>query len=256
MQVRREVWGEVVARAACGLPWATVLGDLDQAAFPMLGALDPYGDAVFNHRQVPALLRELDLRPPNAAAHGLLRFAPCATWCHEDCTTICCLPVISQRRSERTSGSEPGSPRVLRPALLASPCLSQRMGTIGRTVAHQLADECRASLDGGHGGATRCVCENFLYGFKAAPRGRSRRRLGRRGRAPAAAPARPASGARSAGAKGKDGAAETRGSHGAAADLTRGPLAAAPSGLCGRPGRPPDRGQAYSRRPRVKSAAP
>jgi hypothetical protein len=99
------------------------------------------------------------------------------------------------------------------------------------------------------------LCENFLYGFKAAPMG------------PLAPPtrdgsvglplrsARPASGARSAGAKGRTGAAETQGSHGAAADLTRGPLAAAPSGLCGRPGRPPDRGQAYSRRPRVKSAA-
>jgi hypothetical protein len=61
---------------------------------------------------------------------------------------------------------------------------------------------------------------------------------------------------RSAGAKGKGGAAEPQGSRGATADLTRGPLAAAPSGSCGRSGRPPDRGQAYSRRPRVKSAAP
>lgn len=63
MQVNREVQGEVVARATCGLPWETALGDLDQAAFPMLGALDPYGDAVFNHRQIPALLRELDQLP-------------------------------------------------------------------------------------------------------------------------------------------------------------------------------------------------
>ena len=29
----------------------------------MLGALDPYGDAVFNHRQIPALLKELDNLP-------------------------------------------------------------------------------------------------------------------------------------------------------------------------------------------------
>ncbi|QES52833.1 hypothetical protein DEJ50_32950 [Streptomyces venezuelae] len=29
----------------------------------MLGALDPYGDAVFNHRQVPTLLAELDRLP-------------------------------------------------------------------------------------------------------------------------------------------------------------------------------------------------
>lgn len=27
------------------------------------GALDPYGDAVFNHPQIPALLRELDQLP-------------------------------------------------------------------------------------------------------------------------------------------------------------------------------------------------
>ena len=46
VQVRRELCGPVVARAACGLAWKTALGDLDQAAFPLLGALDPYGDAV------------------------------------------------------------------------------------------------------------------------------------------------------------------------------------------------------------------
>src|SRR5580700_7536746 len=77
----------------------------------------------------------------------------------------------------------------------------------------------------------------------------------RPGRHSAKAPRRPAKDAGRLARKAKTGAAETRGSHGAAADLTRGPLAAAPSGLCGRPGRPPDRGQAYSRRPRVKSAA-
>jgi hypothetical protein len=64
MQVNRELQGEVVARAACGLPWETALGGLDQAEFPMLAALDPYGDAVFNHQQIPALLRELDQLPP------------------------------------------------------------------------------------------------------------------------------------------------------------------------------------------------
>lgn len=63
MQVNRELQGEVVARASCGLPWETALSGLDQVAFPMLGALDPYGDAVFNHRQIPALLRELDQLP-------------------------------------------------------------------------------------------------------------------------------------------------------------------------------------------------
>jgi hypothetical protein len=63
MRANRELQGEVVARAGCGLPWETALGGLDQAAFPMLGALDPYGDAVFNHRQIPALLGELDRLP-------------------------------------------------------------------------------------------------------------------------------------------------------------------------------------------------
>jgi hypothetical protein len=66
MQVNQELQGKVVARAACGLPSETALGSLDQAAFPTLGALDPYGDAVFNHRQIPALLRELDQLPPEA----------------------------------------------------------------------------------------------------------------------------------------------------------------------------------------------
>ena len=46
-------------------------------------------------------------------------------------------------------------------------------------------------------------CENFLYGFKAAPRGRSRRRLGTAQPRSRFAPAQLASGARSAGAKGK-----------------------------------------------------
>lgn len=64
MQVNRELQGEVVARSASGLPWETALDGLDQAAFPMLGALDPYEDAVFNRRQIPALLRELDQLPP------------------------------------------------------------------------------------------------------------------------------------------------------------------------------------------------
>jgi hypothetical protein len=67
MQVRREVAGQVEARAACGLRWHTTLCGLDQEAFPLLGALDPYGDAVFNHRQIPALIRELDMLPPE---HG------------------------------------------------------------------------------------------------------------------------------------------------------------------------------------------
>ena len=50
----------------------------------------------------------------------------------------------------------------------------------------------------------RCLCENFLYGFKAAPGGRSRRRLGTAQPRSRFAPAQLASDARSAGAKGKE----------------------------------------------------
>ncbi|MFF2432035.1 hypothetical protein [Streptomyces mirabilis] len=62
MQVRGDL-GDVVARAGCGLDWFALLAKLDQAAFPMLSALDPYGDAVFNVRQVPLLLAELERLP-------------------------------------------------------------------------------------------------------------------------------------------------------------------------------------------------
>ena len=79
-----------MARAACGLPWETALDGLDQAAFPMLGALDPYGDAVFNHRQIPALLREAMNCPSNGPAPGLPKSAPFASWlCESRITTSC-----------------------------------------------------------------------------------------------------------------------------------------------------------------------
>ncbi|MFI0406289.1 hypothetical protein [Actinomadura sp. 3N508] len=55
--------GAVIARARCGLPWTNELGGLDPAAFPMLTALLPYADAVFNERQIPVLLKELDRLP-------------------------------------------------------------------------------------------------------------------------------------------------------------------------------------------------
>lgn len=63
MIVSRELRGEVVARAGCAVPWEIALVGMNQAAFPMLGALDPYGDAVFNRLQIPALLEELDRLP-------------------------------------------------------------------------------------------------------------------------------------------------------------------------------------------------
>jgi hypothetical protein len=55
--------GNVVARAECGLEWFQTLADLDPVEFPMLAGLDPYADAVFNSRQVPVLLAELDRLP-------------------------------------------------------------------------------------------------------------------------------------------------------------------------------------------------
>lgn len=55
--------GDIVARAKTGVEWTAAFADLDPAAFPMLWALTPYGDAVFNQRQVPLLLSELDRLP-------------------------------------------------------------------------------------------------------------------------------------------------------------------------------------------------
>ena len=70
------------------------------------------------------------------------------------------------------------------------------------------------------------------------PRGAARAAdSGRRGRAPAPLPlGRPLAPGRLA-RKARTWGSGNPGSHGAAADLTRGPLAAAPSGLCGRPGK-------------------
>src|SRR5262249_58029407 len=94
---------------------------------------------------------------------------------------------------------------------LAHPSVSSR--TSG-SVADQLADDCRASprrrtrtapQSTGLGVARSLSaasrqppCENFLYGFKAAPQGRSRRRHGGQAYPPADAPppARPAPGGR------------------------------------------------------------
>lgn len=59
--------GNVVARAEGGVEWTAAFPDLDPAGFPMLWALTPYGDAVFNQRQGPLLLSKLDQLP---AARG------------------------------------------------------------------------------------------------------------------------------------------------------------------------------------------
>ena len=63
----REESGRSVAEAESGLEWTAAFEELASAEFPMLWALDPYGDAVFNKRQVSLLLAELDRLP-----------APCA----------------------------------------------------------------------------------------------------------------------------------------------------------------------------------
>ena len=62
MVVRGDL-GNVVARAEGGVEWTAAFADLGPAGFPMLWALTPYGDAVFNQRQVPLLLSELDRLP-------------------------------------------------------------------------------------------------------------------------------------------------------------------------------------------------
>ncbi|WP_286260281.1 hypothetical protein [Streptomyces graminofaciens] len=62
MQVRGDS-RDVVARAKAGVRWTSAFADLDPALFPMLTALMPDGDAVFNRRQVPLLLAELDRLP-------------------------------------------------------------------------------------------------------------------------------------------------------------------------------------------------
>jgi hypothetical protein len=94
-----------------------------------------------------------------------------------------------------------------------------------------------------------CPCENFLYAFKAAPRGRSRRRRGaqavalltlRSGRADAGRLARRA----------RVGAAEVQAVTRAAADLTREPSRRPSSGSCGQARSQPDP------RASVRAAAP
>lgn len=62
MQVRGDS-GDIVASVRGGVEWTGAFAALDPAAFPMLSALIPYGDAMFNHRQVPLLLAELDRLP-------------------------------------------------------------------------------------------------------------------------------------------------------------------------------------------------
>lgn len=62
LQVRGDS-GDIVARAEAGVAWTEAFANLDSADFPMLWALIPYGDAMFNERQIPLLVAELDRLP-------------------------------------------------------------------------------------------------------------------------------------------------------------------------------------------------
>jgi hypothetical protein len=61
LQVRSES-NQIVASSR-GFEWTQELIDLDSAAFPMLAGLCAYLDTVFNQRQIPILLAELEQLP-------------------------------------------------------------------------------------------------------------------------------------------------------------------------------------------------
>lgn len=65
MQVRGDS-ADVIASEG-GFEWTSAFGDLNPGLFPRLWGLIPYGDAVFNHRQVSLLLAELDRLPAACA---------------------------------------------------------------------------------------------------------------------------------------------------------------------------------------------
>jgi len=71
LQVRAES-GRVVADAP-GFEWTQELIDLDGSAYPMLAGLCGFLDTVFNQRQIPMLLAELEWIPA-----GLIPEAACA----------------------------------------------------------------------------------------------------------------------------------------------------------------------------------
>jgi hypothetical protein len=66
MQVRTEL-GEIVARGARGFDWSQELIDLDSSAYPMLTGLCAFLDTMFNERQLPLLIDDLDRLPSGVA---------------------------------------------------------------------------------------------------------------------------------------------------------------------------------------------
>lgn len=77
LQVREES-GRIVA-SSLGFEWTQDLIDLDPAVFPMFSGLCAYLDTVFNQRQIPLLLAELERLPagsiPEPARAEIGRFA-------------------------------------------------------------------------------------------------------------------------------------------------------------------------------------
>jgi hypothetical protein len=77
LQVRSES-GRIVASSR-GFEWTQDLIDLDAAVFPMLAGLCAYLDTVFNQRQIPILLAELERVPvgliPESARAEVRRLA-------------------------------------------------------------------------------------------------------------------------------------------------------------------------------------
>jgi hypothetical protein len=74
MQVRTEQ-GAIVARGTHGIEWSQELIDLDRSAYPMLHGLCAYLDTIFNSRQLPLLIDELDRLPPGVALDNEIRTA-------------------------------------------------------------------------------------------------------------------------------------------------------------------------------------
>ncbi|MGN9807085.1 hypothetical protein [Micromonospora sp. L32] len=66
MQVRTEQ-GAIVAEGNRGFDWSQDLIDLDRSAYPMLSGLCAFLDTMFNLRQLPSLLDELDRLPSGVA---------------------------------------------------------------------------------------------------------------------------------------------------------------------------------------------
>ena len=77
LQVRDD-FGRIVARAR-GFEWTQDLIDLDGSVFPMLAGLCAYLDTIFNQRQIPMLLAELERSPadliPEPACAEIRRLA-------------------------------------------------------------------------------------------------------------------------------------------------------------------------------------